>query len=140
MTPHPIQPLVKDEHGTVRFKPNAIVRFLLDAGPFDMNTLAKMDFSHEDRAQFAQLIGYSVSGWGELSYVSDEVYDRAAKQAHADDYDPNFGDDRICRCGHTYYRHFDTYEGMASIGCKYCLCEGFSLFIVATRPTEGGAG
>lgn len=37
-------------------------------------------------------------------------------------YDPNFGDDRICGCGHVYYRHFDTYEKMAPAGCKYCTC------------------
>jgi hypothetical protein len=35
-------------------------------------------------------------------------------------YDPNFGDDRLCTCGHPYYRHFDTYEDMYPIGCKYC--------------------
>ena len=37
-------------------------------------------------------------------------------------YDPEFGDDRICDCGHAYYRHFDTYENMAPVGCKYCHC------------------
>ena len=36
-------------------------------------------------------------------------------------YDPKFGDDRLCLCGHPYYRHFDTYEEMAPVGCKYCL-------------------
>jgi hypothetical protein len=35
-------------------------------------------------------------------------------------YDPNFGDDRLCTCGHPYYRHFDTYEDMYPVGCKYC--------------------
>jgi hypothetical protein len=35
-----------------------------------MNSLAVMTFSREDREQFAQLIGYSVSGFGELSYCS----------------------------------------------------------------------
>lgn len=35
-------------------------------------------------------------------------------------YDPNYGDDRLCKCGHPYYRHFDTYEDMAPVGCKYC--------------------
>jgi len=74
---HPTQPLDLDEHGTLRFKANAIVRFLLDAGPFDMNQLALMTFSQEDREQFAQLIGYSLGGFGELSYVSDETYQRA---------------------------------------------------------------
>lgn len=37
-------------------------------------------------------------------------------------YNPKFGDDRICKCGHTYYRHFDSYEQMEAVGCKYCRC------------------
>lgn len=74
---HPVQPLVVDEQGVVRFQANAIVRFLLDAGPYDMNALSLMPFSDEDRAQFAQLIGYSLCGFGDLSYVSDEVFERA---------------------------------------------------------------
>ena len=75
---HPIQPLYTDEKGTPRFKANAIVRFLLAAGPIDMNRLAIMDFSDEDRQQFAQLIGYSLSGYSELSYVSDDAFGIAA--------------------------------------------------------------
>ena len=78
---HPIQPLRKEQDGIVRFKPNAIVRFLLDAGPFDMNKLALMSFSNEDREQFAQLIGYSLSGFSELRYVSDKTYAAAKKMA-----------------------------------------------------------
>ena len=35
-------------------------------------------------------------------------------------YDPKYGDDRMCKCGHPYYRHFDTYDNMAPVGCKYC--------------------
>lgn len=77
---HPVQPLIKDEHGIVRFKKNDIVRYLLDAGPFDMNSLAIMPFSQEDHEQFAQLIGYSLSGFSELSYVRDKTYERAAQQ------------------------------------------------------------
>jgi hypothetical protein len=73
--PHPNQPLAFDDQGVWRFKQNAIVRFLLDAGPFDMNQLSLMNFTKEDRAQFAQLIGYSRSGWSELSYVTDEKYE-----------------------------------------------------------------
>jgi len=37
-------------------------------------------------------------------------------------YDPEFGDDTICACGHVYYRHFDSYEKMLPVGCKYCDC------------------
>lgn len=40
-------------------------------------------------------------------------------------YDPTFGDDRVCECGHVYYRHFDTYDQMSPIGCKYCHCTVF---------------
>ena len=40
-------------------------------------------------------------------------------------YDPNFGDDRECACGHSYYRHFDSYEDMSPVGCKYCECRRF---------------
>ena len=36
------------------------------------------------------------------------------------EYDPSFGDNRKCQCGHTYYRHFDTYDNMSAVGCKYC--------------------
>lgn len=38
----------------------------------------------------------------------------------APEYDPAFGDDKLCECGHTYYRHFDPYENMDPVGCKYC--------------------
>lgn len=40
-------------------------------------------------------------------------------------YNPKYGDDRVCLCGHTYYRHFDSYEHMSAIGCKYCPCNTF---------------
>ena len=77
---HPVQPLVEDEYGVIRFKENKIVQYLLDKGPIDMNHLALEGFSQEDEEQFAQLIGYSLSGFGDLSYVSDETYNRASDQ------------------------------------------------------------
>lgn len=77
---HPIQPLVKDEDGILRFKKNAIVMYLLNSSDTDMNKLAMLPFSQNDREQFAQLIGYSLSGFSELSYVSDKTYERAAAQ------------------------------------------------------------
>lgn len=81
---HPIQPLVQATDGTVRFKENKIVRFLLDAGPFDMNKIACMEFSQNDREQFAQLIGYSLCGFGELSYVRNTTYDTAAAMSQSE--------------------------------------------------------
>lgn len=74
MSKHPIQPLVKDEKGVLRFKKNAIVVYILDNGGIDLNQIAAIPFSQEDRDQFTQLIGYSLSGYGELSYISDEAY------------------------------------------------------------------
>ena len=40
-------------------------------------------------------------------------------------YNPAYGDDRTCECGHSYYRHFDSYENMETCGCKYCGCFEF---------------
>ncbi len=80
---HPMQRLAKDEHGVVRFVANEIVRFLLDNGGHDMNDLACREFSVDDREQFAQLIGYSVSGFGSLSYASDEAVAEADVAAEA---------------------------------------------------------
>jgi hypothetical protein len=34
-------------------------------------------------------------------------------------------ENKICKCGHTYYRHFDTYQKMKPVGCKYCQCWEF---------------
>jgi hypothetical protein len=77
---HPIQKTYRDDHNILRFVSNKIVRYLLDAGPFDMNHLAMLPFDDEDRQQFAQLIGYSVSGFGDLSYISEEVYGKLSNQ------------------------------------------------------------
>lgn len=74
---HPMQPIAPDKNGTYRFKENAIVSFLLDNGGYDMNKLAMMPFDKEDRMQFAQLIGYSVSGYGELPYASTKSVAKA---------------------------------------------------------------
>ena len=76
----PIQPIVADAIGTIRFRPNRLVEHLLQDGPFDMNHLAVWSQTHgipdEEQAQFAQLIGYSVSGFADLSYVDDNLYAR----------------------------------------------------------------
>ena len=82
---NPIQPLAKDDQGVMRFKANRIVRDMLDfAQPrgLGLNQIALRDYSADDRQQFAQLIGYSLSGYGALqSYVSDEAYYTAAHMA-----------------------------------------------------------
>ena len=69
---HPTQKIVNG-----RFVKNKIVVYLLDNGGIDLNELAMLPFDNEDREQFAQLIGYSLSGYGQLSYVTDASYDKA---------------------------------------------------------------
>lgn len=95
----PMQPVEFDEYGVARFKRNEIVNYLLrwcaskngavgyhedTSGPApDLNQLATMDFTREDWTQLAQLSGYSISGFGELSYVSDEDYAKAEQALEA---------------------------------------------------------
>ena len=84
---NPIQPLAKDEQGVLRFKANVLINALLDHGQatgFGLNELARKFYTPEhadDWQQLAQLIGYSLSGYGELSYVSDDAYGAAATMA-----------------------------------------------------------
>lgn len=68
---HPTQHLVHDVDGVTRFQANRIVRYLLDAGPFNLNGLADMPFDEGDWAQFYQLLGYSISGYAELAMVPE---------------------------------------------------------------------
>lgn len=84
MKPQPMQPIVRDGKGVIRFQENAIVRTLIDYCTnkgLSMNELALMNFRREDREQFAQLIGYSVSGFGELGYVRPSTLRRAEEIA-----------------------------------------------------------
>jgi hypothetical protein len=80
-----MQPIHTDKHGTVRFKPNPLVRYLLDAGGINLNDIAiyaaETNVSEEHQMQLAQLIGYSVSGYGGLSYVTEESNDLAWVEA-----------------------------------------------------------
>lgn len=89
-----MQPVHLDKNDVLRFRDNAIVRYIVDhaadvvhqgahaidpatgrpmhQGRLDLSKLATLDFPQEDREQFAQLMGYSICGYHELSYVSDE--------------------------------------------------------------------
>lgn len=86
---HPMQPIVLDEHNVVRFKGNKIVEFILEnaekcvssnpyhRGKLDLSFIASMKFPQEDVEQFWQLLGYSVSGYGELSFISPATVNTA---------------------------------------------------------------
>jgi len=82
--PHPMQPLVWDDN-VIRFKRNKIVEYLLDHGGIDLNKIQLLAseglFSKADQRQFAQLIGYSVSGYGDLSYAEGHKSVRKADKA-----------------------------------------------------------
>ncbi len=75
MSEHPMQEIVWVDD-IIRFRKNAIVSYMLGEGTrtglFDLNKIACLGFSEEDHMQLAQLIGYSVSGYGDLSFVSGE--------------------------------------------------------------------
>lgn len=74
--PHPFQPVGLVD-GVLRFKANAIVNDLLDGLiPQDLNKVAALvasgRYSRGDYSQLMQLVGYSVSGFGDLSLVPPE--------------------------------------------------------------------
>lgn len=114
----PMQPVRDDGRGVLRFRGNAIIRYIVDnaakvvhpgsphidpetgrrmhEGTLDLCKLAVMDFPQEDREQFAQLMGYSVAGYHELSYVSDESAAEASKLAR--EVMPNAGGCRDAGC------------------------------------------
>lgn len=80
----PLQPIALDEQGVLRFRKNKLVDYLLDHGGLTLNDLAvapELQDCREDWEQFSQLIGYSVSGFGDLSYVSDETYSVAQQKS-----------------------------------------------------------
>jgi len=57
-----------------------------------------------------------------LRKLANALTDRSVR------YDPKHGDNAKCAesgCDHTYERHFDTYDNMRAIGCKYCPCRTF---------------
>lgn len=80
----PLQPLVPEPEKGGRFRANVLVQHLLLVAKrqgVDMNSLAGVPASDADRQQFAMLIGYSVSGFLELSYVDDVLADRVIRAA-----------------------------------------------------------
>ncbi len=128
---HPIQPIILDDNGTARFKENKIVSYLLDKTTktkiCDLNDIAIFvangTFSNEDREQLAQLIGYSVGGAADLSYMSDEIIDEANKQAESlmnkDQVKEEKESELACNfCNKPINRNIDTMKGWS--GKFYC--------------------
>lgn len=85
MKSFPMQPIVMVK-GVARFHENRIVSaFMLAAQTgqkLDLNDIARdRSYTAAERMQFAQLIGYSVSGFGDLSYADKDVVRRADRKA-----------------------------------------------------------
>ena len=57
--------------------------------------------------------------------MSEPAYIEELKIKRVKSYNPNYGDKRMCECGHMYYRHFDSYDNNRNVGCKYCDCYDF---------------
>lgn len=77
MRKHPIQHTERiGQPPVLRFKANAVVARLLNvayAQGVNLNTMASWSCDREDFEQFAQLIGYSVHGFCDLYYVSEDT-------------------------------------------------------------------
>lgn len=74
---HPMQPIGFAEGNVVRFKANKVIQWLFDTGKLDLNAMAMQNFSKQDTEQIAQLLGYSVCGYSDLSYATKKSKDQA---------------------------------------------------------------
>lgn len=85
MKSFPMQPIVIAEDGVARFQANRIIADLWKSGAFSLNDIgikaAEGAYTEAEQMQLAQLIGYSVSGFGDLSYADREVVRRADRKA-----------------------------------------------------------
>lgn len=80
----PMQPIYIDDEGVARFRLNRIVRYLVNLHNGGLNGLQRELIGlaeREDWEQLAQLIGYSVSGFGDLDYASPEAVAAADAEA-----------------------------------------------------------
>ena len=80
---HPIQPvvLVGESDGKIaRFQPNKIVQYLFKTGRLNLNEIACLGFDDDDHMQIAMLLGYSVSGFGDLSYADPVIVSEADQE------------------------------------------------------------
>ncbi len=77
--------------------------------------------------QFMQMIEQEQLGMPPPEEGADDEEDNLDEELSSK-YDPFYGDELPCECDHPYYRHFDSYDEMAPVGCKYCgvdECPGF---------------
>lgn len=72
-----------DALGTARFRKNTIVAWLVENGHVSLNSIIenspKGGWPQEDIEEFWQMLGYSVSGYGDLSFIRPETVEAADK-------------------------------------------------------------
>lgn len=83
-------PAYTDINGVTRFKGNSIIEFLFKSGKLDLNQLAvdysNGKFSKRDYAELNMMLGYSVSGFCDLSAFADmEVVTPGWRRVPSDD-------------------------------------------------------
>jgi len=82
---HPMQPIERDGEGVPRFKKNHIIGWLFETGKLNLNEISVMVhrgmFPQEDYVQLTQLLGYSTSGWGDLSTSPPDMVEEADRIA-----------------------------------------------------------
>lgn len=79
-----MQPVVIASDGCARFKENKIVSDLLDLASkhgVSLNQICMMGYETDDYAQLMELIGYSVSGYGDLDMARRDHVRRADRDA-----------------------------------------------------------
>lgn len=88
MAKNPMQPILLAGDGVVRFKENRIVSWMLDmlqSRGITLNDIAvtfdRTGKDQDDYQQLMQLIGYSVSGYGDLSSHDPDVLVVADQEA-----------------------------------------------------------
>lgn len=64
-------------------------------------------------------------GLAEAVTQAGQAYLKTIEVVTHKQFNPDYDGEARCKCGHHYYRHFDSYEEMEAVGCKYCPCYDF---------------
>ena len=90
MAKHRMQPVVMAPDGVMRFQSNEIIQWLFRSGKIDLNYISARvqdhggdgpKFSKDDYAQLIQLMGYSVSGYGDCDCADQRTVAAANRRA-----------------------------------------------------------
>lgn len=81
MSEIPMRPIFIDDANRPAFKGNAVIQYLVRSGKLNMvqavEKIADKSLPQEDIDEFYQLVGYSIGGYCEIKFVSDESCEKA---------------------------------------------------------------